>query len=365
MPVSDEISILEVENRALKKRIRELESSIETSNFWYEKIIDSIPNPIFVKNEEHQWVLFNTAFCTFIGKTKEELIGKSDFDFFEKEQAEVFWKKDSEVLLNNVINWNEEDITTKGEIRKLLTAKTRISDDTGNHFILGVITDISDNKNNQILLQKKNQEISEQKRHIETLLKEVHHRVKNNLQIVKSLLRFQMNQFENEELKTAFQDNCNRVVSMAKVHETLYKTTNFSTLNLHNYLHDLVSTLTQLFPEEQKRNIHLEVDHVFVESDLAMSIGLIVNETITNSIKHFGEQEHNLDIYLNFQTTDGKGILKIGDNGPGKRIEHNQNSSLGLELISMLSEQIGATLHSPTEKKGTHYHLEFPLTDRQ
>ena len=112
------------------------------------------------------------------------MIGKTDTDFFPEEEAEVFLRIDSEVLTNGEINWNEEKLTIDGVKHDLITSKTRITDGENNHYLLGLITDITNNKNQQILLVKQKDELENEKKNVQILLREVHHRVKNNMQVV-------------------------------------------------------------------------------------------------------------------------------------------------------------------------------------
>lgn len=223
MSLEQQISALQKENAKLKLELLKNSVRVEKEVKWSQTIIDSLPNPLFIKNNKHLFMACNDAFCDLINLTKEEMFGKTDADFFDAKQAAIFYEKDTEVLATGKVNWNEEELTIDGKVNKLLTSKVRIEDANNNFYLLGLITDITDNKNQQIVLQKKNDEIEEQKKNIETLLKEVHHRVKNNFQIISSLLNIQMNQFDNPELRSAFQSSKNRIISMSRVHESLYR----------------------------------------------------------------------------------------------------------------------------------------------
>jgi PAS domain S-box-containing protein len=110
-------------------------------------ILEALPNPVFVKDESHRFVLLNDSLCRFIGYERERLLGKSDYDFFPKEQADVFWKKDDEVFTSGGVNENEEYFTgSAGRQHVILTRKTIYIDHKGRRFLVGVITDITDRK---------------------------------------------------------------------------------------------------------------------------------------------------------------------------------------------------------------------------
>ncbi len=113
---------------------------------WHlEKIINSVADPIFVKDRLHRWVLLNDAYCRFMGHPLDELLGKSDYDFFPKSEADVFWRKDEEVFRSGVENVNEEQFTdASGVTHTIITKKTLYNDPEGEDYIVGVIRDITD-----------------------------------------------------------------------------------------------------------------------------------------------------------------------------------------------------------------------------
>ncbi len=110
-------------------------------------VLDALPNPVFVKDEQHRWVLLNDSYCQFMGHRCEELLGKSDYDFFPREQADVFWSKDDLVFSTGGVNENEERFTDSlGREHVILTRKTLHVDPEGRRFLVGVITDITERK---------------------------------------------------------------------------------------------------------------------------------------------------------------------------------------------------------------------------
>ncbi|MCX5787638.1 MAG: PocR ligand-binding domain-containing protein [Elusimicrobia bacterium] len=122
-------------------------AQLAESRDFLSSIIDSVADPIFVKDRLHRWVLLNKAYCEFMGYTREELIGKSDTDFFPKEEAEVFWAKDEEVFKSGKTNVNEEKFTdSKGRLHVIVTKKELYRDAEGKEFIVGVIRDVTGSK---------------------------------------------------------------------------------------------------------------------------------------------------------------------------------------------------------------------------
>jgi len=126
-----------------------------------ENIINSLATPIFIKNDEHKWILVNDAYCKMLGHPREKWLGKSDFDFFSDQEAEVFWKKDIEVFKSGKINTNEEFVTGKdGVTHCIKTTKTVFNDKTIGRVLCGVFTDITSLKNTQHQLEKLNIELT-------------------------------------------------------------------------------------------------------------------------------------------------------------------------------------------------------------
>jgi PAS domain S-box-containing protein len=120
-----------------------------------ENIINTVADPIFVKDHKHRWVLVNDSFCSFVGHPREKLIGKSDYEFFPREQADVFWEKDELVFSAGKENINEEDITdSSGVIRTIITKKTLYANKQGDRFIVGTIRDISERKHMEVALRE-------------------------------------------------------------------------------------------------------------------------------------------------------------------------------------------------------------------
>ena len=150
-------------NLALVRDIAErkrLVQEINNSREYLANIINAIADPVFVKDAEHRLVLVNDAECALAGRSREELLGRTDYDFFPKEQVDVFWRIDNQVLSNGETNINEEQITgAGGRIRTIVTHKSRYVDHLGNPFVVGVIRDITERKQAEETLQRLNREL--------------------------------------------------------------------------------------------------------------------------------------------------------------------------------------------------------------
>lgn len=191
----------------------------------------------------------------------------------------------------------------------------------------------------------------------ELLLKEVYHRVKNNLQTIISLLNIQISESVNEEFIESVKETKNRLYAMSKVHEVLCSTGNFVSILLGDYVNNLVRNFDSPrsnFRVDIKRNVSLSVDQT-------NSLGIIINELITNSIKHNAEKE--LVISLQFDVSDGGNLIfNYFDNGKGfVKSENIFSNSLGMNLVSMLVEnQLEGTINFLNEP-GFHIQIEFKI----
>lgn len=212
-----------------------------------------------------------------------------------------------------------------------------------------------------IVNQQQKQLLEETLKDRNILLSEIHHRTKNNLAIVSSMLNLQRNHVENEGLKTILMDCSNRVHSMAAVHQKLYEKGNFTKIDLKDYLEDLVKDLENtIFPRHKKIETHVEIDSFELTSEKAIPCALILNELITNSVKHaFHETGGILEIKI--KKIANQVLLLIQDNGPGFDYNPNHNHlSLGMTLIEALAEQLDGHFEFNT-KNGTIFTLTFRL----
>lgn len=133
---------------------KHLEQELRDSHRFLNQLIDSIPDPVFVKNREHTWLLLNQAFCTLSGLTKETLIGKSDYDVFPRAEADIFWEKDETVFKNCEVNVNEESFTSiNGVTHHIQTVKAAFKDNDGREYLVGTIRDLSERKQIEDKLQ--------------------------------------------------------------------------------------------------------------------------------------------------------------------------------------------------------------------
>jgi PAS domain S-box-containing protein len=198
----------------------------------------------------------------------------------------------------------------------------------------------------------------------EVLLKEVHHRVKNNMQIVSSLLELQSDVIDDAALLAQFRDSQDRIRSMALVHETLYQSQDLARLDLARYIHTLSAQLVQSYNiDPQRITVRIQVEPVVLDIDQAIPWGLILNELLSNAFKHAFPQSYAGEVHVELHAdTAQQATLVVRDNGVGfpDDLDFRHTESLGLQLISMLTEQLQGTV-ALERAGGTTFTLTFPV----
>ena len=213
------------------------------------------------------------------------------------------------------------------------------------------------------VLQAEKEKLEQANARIETLIKEIHHRVKNNLQVVASLLRLQSGTIADERLQQVFAQSQSRVASMALIHEKLYKGNDLAQVDLSTYIKDLFTELIHLNKVRENIRYRTAIDpDLVLDLDTMVPLGLILNELITNSFKHaFGNGQEGF-INLRIHRAQGQSFdLHYADNGKGiaPEIAHADTGTLGRSLIDSLVEQLNGFIAMESDATGTRYHIRF------
>jgi PAS domain S-box-containing protein len=199
----------------------------------------------------------------------------------------------------------------------------------------------------------------------ETLLKEVHHRVKNNLQIISSLLNLQARQLQNAEVQVFLRDTQSRIQAMALLHETLYGSDNLARVSFRRYVTSVCAHVARSFASDS-RNIRLRPDiaDVALPLDQAIPAGLIINELVSNALKHAfeGRLEGEITVQLRRQD-ESRLVLRVADNGTGMAAlpPQKNNTSLGLRLVETLVRQLGGEM-TVNGDSGADFQIVFPVS---
>jgi two-component system, sensor histidine kinase PdtaS len=220
-------------------------------------------------------------------------------------------------------------------------------------------------REHQAILQVQNDELKRtliSKEEKEVLLKEVHHRVKNNLQIINSLIRLQSNFMTAKNFREKLAETENRIRSMALIHEKLYKTGNLASLSIRNYIEELSFNIIESYENHNvKIKLKFDLEEREYGIDTLIPIGLIINEALSNSLKYafFDRDEGN--VWISIKSDASKSVMIIKDDGLGADLDLNElkEDSLGIELILSLTDQLDGQVGLNTEN-GFKYIFEFP-----
>lgn len=231
-----------------------------------------------------------------------------------------------------------------------------IFDPNGNVAEISLVChDITEKKSNE-------KEIFQSLKEKEVLLKEVHHRVKNNLQVISSILSLQSNHTHDEKILSILNESKDRVRSMAIIHENLYRTNNFSSINFSSYVKELAHNLVASYQFNKNVRISLDFDihEVELNLDQAIPCGLVINEIITNSIKYAFSEKTEGTIFLAMQEQEGLIKIEVADNGTGfpENLDYLNSDSLGIQLIITLIEQLDGNIKMDNSQ-GIKYLINF------
>lgn len=221
--------------------------------------------------------------------------------------------------------------------------------------IAGSLTDITERK-------KAQESIRSNLKEKETLLAEIHHRVKNNLAVVASLMQLQAMESDSPELQDELIESVLRIKSMASIHEHLYKAEIFSKLDLAGNLKSLVRDVIDTMQYSSDISLKFDCDEVYLNINQAIPCSLILNEVITNIIKHAFKELEKGEISLQLHQDEKDMVaIKVQDNGRGlpEGFDQNELSTLGMQLIKTLSAQLSAEYRYESLEKGTEFTLRF------
>ncbi|MEI6435865.1 MAG: histidine kinase dimerization/phosphoacceptor domain -containing protein [Bacteroidota bacterium] len=343
--------LIEMEER------KQAEKALRQSEFIYINTLNSIPDWIYVVDKELVFVMLNSSL------QEEHLRQGFPVNCIGKKLTKVYPFIPSSTIaeLRQVFNTGEiiigeqqfflRDKTIYGETRKVPIFK--------DNEVIQVMT-IMRNRSKEKEIEELKQKNIVQK---EIMLREIHHRVKNNLAIVVSLLNLQLRNNTDPELNRIIKDVEMRIRSMALIHEHLYRSENLDRIPLSAYLHSLATIVTGTF-SGHRINLVIDLEPTDVTIETALPIGLITNELLTNAFKYAFPRRQDGEIYIQLtEETDEVNKLIIKDNGIGlpANFSFESDKSLGMFIVRLLVEQIDGKIEI-LQQNGTEFIIRFPIT---
>ncbi|MFC1769858.1 PAS domain S-box protein [Nitrospirota bacterium] len=351
------ITFIDSISRDITER-KQAEAKVRESEEKYRTLFNSHQIGVAILGINGRIVDVNSAFCEMLGYSEEEIKLKSFSDITHVDGLDENIRLYGELVEGKRKSYTMEKkyVHKQGHIIWGSLSVFGIFDQAGKYvYCLALIRDISTNKEYEVNIETALKEK-------EVLLKEVHHRVKNNMSVISSLLNMQSTYVKDPEDLEMFRESQGRIKAMALVHEKLYKTESFALINLPEYLTSLAQSIKATFKGDTVIDLRYDIANVNLDIDILIPCGLIINELLTNSFKHAfnGTDKPVIDIRL--ELIDDKDIkLSIADNGAGLPADFDidQSTGLGLMLIVSLCTQIKGTLQYKSDN-GTVFTLTFP-----
>jgi len=352
------LQLEEETNRELK---REIASHIRTrqrlnANQKYTRLlIDSSLDMIFACDQDGMITEFNPAAQKLFGYSLEEITGKHiSILYAEKEQSERI----RDLVLEEG-NYTGEAIHIKKneDTFPAYISASILKNDKGE--IIGSMS----NSRDITSIKEAEEQLRKSVHEKEILLKEIHHRVKNNMQVISSILKLQSTYVKDKKTVELFDECRNRISSMAFIHATLYMKKDFANINFSEYVSNLASNLQQSYVSADKKILlRMDVPDFNLHIDDAIPCGLIINEILSNSFKYAFVNRKKGTVGISVKVKKENIILAIWDDGAGfpEEVDYKNTESLGLQLVNSLVEQIEGKMKVESEKeKGTKFIIEF------
>lgn len=335
----------------------ELFSQVNRLREQYRIVTDALNDAVFTLDSHGRFTFGNAAGARLTGYPLEELLGRPFSALVTPEDLPILLDRFYRALSGEAISPHVELELIRKDGSRIPTELSMANLILDGRIAgrVGVARDITERRRAHAQFNTSLQEK-------EVLLREIHHRVKNNLQIISSLLSLQSRNIKDPYVIQMFQESQNRVRSMALIHENLYQSADMSHIDFSEYARDLVIQLFRSYGVNQKSiKLHIHAHNIFLDVNTAIPCGLILNELVSNSLKHAFPDGKEGEIYIDVRHDHEQKIcMLIGDNGIGlpTGVEGIGTNTLGLKLVTALINQLSATL-TVDHREGTQFCVTF------
>lgn len=349
------------------------EEALRNSEEKYRSVVENAAEGIVILDRIGTLMDVNNKILEITGVSRDEVIGKNIIKLVPivgisvKDALAEFW----DVIRGKKLRKPYWTFKVNGRETNLIAHTSLIKKNGKINGVSVILEDVTERL-------KIEDTLKESVKEKEVLLSEIHHRVKNNLQIISSLLNLQSNYIKNEDDLEIFRDSQNRIKSMAVIHEQLYQFEDFTGINIGNYIKSLTQSLFNSYNVSGSLiKLNISFENIKFDIDKAIPLGLLINELLTNSLKHAFpcisgvqvsltelypkyRQDFNCLISLKLESKNGKYILVVGDNGVGMPLDYDYKNSgtLGFQLINSLVNQLDGSIKLD-RSLGTKFTIKF------
>ena len=340
---------------------------IETQKLFYESVLSSIPIDISIYDENKRYIYSNEKPLDK-EETSSNIIGKTDTDLGNNHylKHETIAKRSEffDLARLNKTTTEYEDFLEDGNGNKVwkLRRFTPVFDNNNFQYMISYGLDISEMKNQE-------SQIKESLEEKESLLGEIHHRVKNNLTLVLGLIEMQKDRQKDDHFKNQFNEIKNRIYAMSLIHDKMYKSHSFANIELHEYIRDLVTSISRFYGKGKTVALQFDLEQTVVKGKEAIPIALLMNELVTNSFKYAfnldAKEESSGALFVSLKHNPeivGGYILFLKDNGPGmpEDLDLSKSKSLGFKLIHIFVKQLRGEMKY-FNNEGLNFEIKFKV----
>ncbi len=337
--------------------LKRTQQALIDSELKYRTLIENMSEVILYVDNYDRIIFANDNAIRMFGYGKDELIGQIAGEILVVDEYRDFIKDRIKLRRHGFTDRFEVQMKTKtGESIWVEISSAPLKDADGKIIgSIGIHSDITDRK-------KYENTIETSLKQKDMLLKEIHHRVKNNLQIISSLIKLQSAHVNDKEIHSLFAESQNRIKTMALIHEKLYRSTDISVIEFYDYIKNLVNSLYSSYgiSIDRVRPV-IEFRSIYLDIDTAIPCGLIINELISNCLKYAYPDLRKGEIFIDLkELNENDYLLLIKDDGIGipESIDFGNTNSLGLKLVKILSEQLGGTVEL-IRNNGSEFRISF------
>lgn len=355
--LENKILKLQETNQALKKennKRKKLMKKLEKSEKNYRELVETINDVIFILDKKGTVKYISPVIGRISDYQQDDIIGQDFAHFVHPDDVDELNASMHRTLSGDIEPSEFRIYDKNGDIRYVRTSSRPFMSESRILGLRGVMVDITQRKCAE-------EEIKKSLKEKEVLLSEIHHRVKNNLQIISSLLHLEEMSVGKKDVMDVLKECEGRVKSMSMVHEKLYQTHSFTHIKFKDYIEKLISDILYSYgipPETIKTDLDLE--DININLDTAIPLGLIINELVTNSVKYAFPQSHKGNIIIKLTQLNDHIELIVADDGIGlpETIDPGNTKTLGLQLMKNLTEQLDGQI-SVDNSQGTEFKIIF------